>query len=393
MSQTTTESAETVLREVEAMVPNVRARGAEGEEIRELPQATIAELEAAGVWGALRPASAGGLGLGLDSYFDIIRTLSRGDASTGWIAGFFMGHNFLMSKLPAEAQKDIFDGRPWALMSGTITQPIQAETVEGGYRISCRSRFASGVMHADWHMIAALSETGPLACFVPVSDLTIHDTWNVPGMKATGSQDVEATNLFVPVHRTIGVEDLMAVDNPGSRLHQDYATLRYPLNRVLMLIHPGVAIGVADAALELFSEAVGERFRLQSMTQVKEEAATHELYGLALHKRKCAELLTRDAIAMMDAGYSGDAPGLTLEQRAEVNLALAGAVDQACSAVDLLIRGAGASIHRTGHPLDRICRDTQVMRNHTIIDWRFISTLAGRIALGQGLGTVQEEAV
>lgn len=386
MSESTKEN---ILQQLEELVPQFRERGRETEELRRLPEDTLADLEATGVFRAMRPAAAGGLEVGLQEFTDIIRVLSRGDASVGWLGGLYMAHAWMLSKMGKQAQEDVFGDKPSTLAAAVVSQPGTAEVVEGGYRVTGRWRFASGIMHADWAIFMVFSEDGPLGCLVPSDDITPHDTWHVPGMKATGSNDAEVKDVFVPAHRTMSFQQLTEADCPGAELY-DYPLLRYAVPRVLPVIHAAVALGVADAALELFPKAIEGRVRLQNQARVIEEPTTHELYGQAAHERRCSELLLRDAVEILDAAYGDEGAELTLERRADLNLAIAGSTHRAFAAVDVLVQGAGASIHRTGHPLERICRDTQVMRNHTLVDWRYHATSCGRVLLGQGLGSLMD---
>ncbi|WP_078890079.1 hypothetical protein [Streptomyces maremycinicus] len=375
-----------LLARAEELVPVLRERGPEGERLGQLPPATLADFEAAEFFGAMRPAEVGGLEIGLKSFAAITRTLARGDASAGWIGGFLMTHSWLLSKLSLEAQQDIFAGQPWVLAAAAAAPPGRAERVAGGYRISGRWRFASGIMHSEWVVLMAMGEDGPLSCVVPVGSVTIHKTWNVPGMEATGSNDVEADGLFVPEHLAVGFAEAAAADCPGAKAF-GYPLLRYPMHRVLPLIHPLVALGTADAALELFREGVGSRIRPQTGGRVIDEPMTHQLYGEAFHRVRTADLVLNDALDRIVFSYGpGNPEEPSLESRAEINLAVTAAGVMAFEAVDLLVRASGASIHRTGHPLDRICRDTQVMRNHGMLDWRYVSSVGGRALLGLSLG-------
>lgn len=372
------------------LVPVLRERSAQTEALRELPASTLADYEAADFFAAMRPVEVGGQEISLGAFVDITRTLARGDASAGWIGGFFMSHSWLLTKLTKEAQDDVFEGRPWVLAAATAAPPGRADRVAGGYRLSGRWRFASGVLHSTWIVLMAVSDEGMLTCVVPVSDVKIHDTWHVPGMRATGSNDVEVVDVFVPEHLVVGFDAVTLPDNPGADIYS-YPLLRYPMHRVLPLIHPAVALGVADAMLDLFRDGLDGRVRIQTRGLIADEATTHENYGEAFLAVRCADLLLRNAVDIVDAAFGSDGdPGLTLDQRAELNLSVAGAGVEAFRAVDLLVQGSGASVHRTGHPIDRICRDSQVMRNHGVLDRRYTSAVAGRVLLGKGLGAHAE---
>ncbi|WP_067682862.1 acyl-CoA dehydrogenase family protein [Nocardia miyunensis] len=375
---------EKLRQRVDELVPVLRERGAETEELRRLPDTTISDFEAADLFGAMRPTEVGGLAIGLGAFIDITRKLARGDASAGWIGGFLMSHSWLLSKFRLDAQEEVFAGRTWVLAAAVSAPPGRAEKVAGGYRLSGRWRFASGILHSEWVVLLAIADDGPVSCIVPVSSTTIHDTWHVPGMKATGSNDVEVVDVFVPEHRVAGFEVAAAADCPGANAY-DYPLLRYPMHRVLPMIHPAVALGVADATLDLFRAGIENRTRLQTGGNLSDDPLIHQTYGEAYSRVRSAELMMGNAIDIIDAGY-GAGEVLDLERRADLNLSVTAAGVQAFEAVDLMVRAMGASIHRTGHPLDRICRDTQVMRNHGVLDWRYVSSVAGRALLGKGLG-------
>ena len=390
ITDSTVSSEDALRRRALELVPVLRERAAESEALRQLPASTLADYEAAEFLAAMRPTEVGGLEISLGAWVDITRTLARGDASAGWVGSFLMSHAWLLTKLSKEAQEDVFRGQPWALAAAAAAPPGRADRVAGGYRISGRWRFASGIMHSTWVILMVASDKGMLTCVVPMSDVTIHDTWQVPGMKATGSNDVEAIDVFVPEYLAVGFDQVTLPDNPGANAYS-YPLLRYPMHRVLPLIHPAVAIGVAEAMLDLFRERLGTRVRIQTRGAIADEATTHETYGEAFFAVRCADLMLRNAVEIVDAAFGTDAaPGLTLDQRAELNLSVAGAGVQAFRAVDLLVQASGASALRTGSPIDRICRDTQVMRNHGVLDWRYTAAISGRVLLGKGLGAHAE---
>lgn len=385
MTQTAAITATDLLARAEELVPVLRERGAEAETLGQLPSATIADFESAGFLAAMRPKEVGGLEIDIRTYAGITRKLARGDASSGWIGGFLMCHAWMLSKLGAEAQAEIFAGRSSVGAAAASAPPGKAERVPGGYRITGRWRFASGIMHSEWVVLLAVGETGPLSCVVPVNEIAIHKTWNVPGMKATGSNDVEAVDLFVPDHRALGFAEAAAADAPGVGLY-DYPLLAYPMHRVLPLVHPVVALGTADAALELFRAHIGDRVRPQTGGLLVDEATLQQAYAEAYQRVRVAELVLENALDLIEMHYAPGAPEPSLETRAQLNLDTTYAGVTAFEAVDILVRASGASIHRTGHPLDRVCRDTQVMRNHGMLDWPYVSSVAGRALLGRGLG-------
>ncbi|MBW4096292.1 MAG: hypothetical protein HIU81_13475 [Acidobacteria bacterium] len=170
-----------------------------------------------------------------------------------------------------------------------------------------------------------------------------------------------------------------------------YSLLKYPVNRLLPVIHAAVALGAADAALELFRENIVKRVRMQTRGRVADEPLIQSSFGKAWDLVHVAGLQLQDAIDLTDAIY-GPAPTRegNLEDRAVMNMGVSGAGTKAFAAIDLVVQASGASIFRTGDPLERIARDALVMRNHASADFASMSHVAGGVLLGQGLGDYAE---
>ncbi|OIJ65013.1 hypothetical protein [Streptomyces mangrovisoli] len=374
-----------LLATAEKLVPMLREQAAEAERLGRLTDTAIDAYREAGFFSAMRPAEAGGSAIDFATFIDLVRVLSRGDASAGWVGAFLISHNWLLSRLNSEAQAEIFaDGAP-GLAAATAAPPGTAEPVEGGYRVTGRWRFASAILHANWAVVSAMGPQGPLAIVARTDEGAVVDTWRVPGMKATGSNDFELQDAFVPAHRAVDFLRYASRDNDGARLHPSYEALQYPMYRVLSLIHGAVAVGTAEAALELFPEAIGKRVR-PGGGPVLEEPETHAAYGEATQAAHIGRLLLDDAVTRTERLYARDCADPTAPELALLNLSVTGSGTEAFRAVDLLVQAAGASIHRDGTPLDLICRNTQVMRNHITLDLRHTQRLAGRVRLGLGLG-------
>lgn len=390
MTQTTTVATEAeLLAAAEGLIPLLREHAAEGERTGRLAEPVIDALRGAGFFTAMRPVEEGGSAISFRAFIDIVRTLSRGDASAGWVGAFLISHEWLLSRLNAEAQAEAFADGP-ALAAAVAAPPGRAEPVDGGYRVTGRWRFASGVLHAGWIVVSAAGATGPLAVLAKVTEGQIIDTWQVPGMKATGSNDFALDDVFIPAHRVVDFIRYSSRANDGAALYPSYALLQYPMYRVLSLIHGAVAVGTAEAALELFPGAMAKRIRPASETPYLQETEAHAAYGEAAQQALIARLLLDDAIDRTERLYAPGTDEPSMAERAKLNLDVAASGAEAFKAVDTIIQAAGASVLRDGTDYDRIARNTTVMRNHTTLDWRHAQVLAGRVLLGQGLGAHAE---
>ena len=244
-----------MLDRVQGLVPGLRERAAETEELRRIPDATMEELHAAEVFHMLSPKGVGGLGMGLETYVEVVRRLARGCASTAWSAGHLIEHVWMLARWPQEAQDEVFANGPAPLAAATGAPAGVARKVPGGYSISGRWTFASGVMHARWALLAAQHGDVRLQCLVPLADVELLDVWQTAGLRGTGSNDIRAGDLFVPEHRTLDWELLGAETNPGSLLHAD-PLIHTPMGALLNMVAPAAALGSAEYALDLFRELI-----------------------------------------------------------------------------------------------------------------------------------------
>ena len=373
-----------LLARIDGLLPRLRERAEETESLRRIPDATMGELKDAGVIQLLSPKSVGGFGMGLETYADSVRRLARGCASTAWTAGHLIEHVWMLARWPQDIQDEVFADGPAPLAAATGAPVGVAEKVPGGYAISGRWSFASGVMHSDWVLLAAQHGDTRLQCLVPVADVELLDVWHTAGLRGTGSNDLRADRLFVPGNRTLDWQRLVAADNPGSRIHPD-AIIHTPMATLLNLVAPAAALGAAEHAVELFGDGLLVR-KVRNTVEDRQadsplaQARYSQAYGLVV----TARLHWDEAIREVSAGGRRKPSGLTEEERARHRLSLALSGEASAEAVRLVMAGSGGSAHRLSHPLQRIQRDVNVLINHPTLAIDPILEQAGRGLLGLG---------
>lgn len=391
MSATTkqlTLSHEDAVARAKALRPVVAARSAEGEQLRRLPEATIADLDAAGFDALLVPPSLGGHGLGLVTLLEVTEHLAAGDASTGWVASFYALHNWLVTKFAAEARRDVLGERGWARVPAPLAPTGKAEVVEGGYLIEGRWSWATGVMHADWTLVHAVLATDDridfLFCLVPMDEVEVSDTWRTTGMRATGSNDVSVENVFVPEHRVVSFRGLVnggvADDLPG-----ETPLRHYPLGPVLSLTASASALGAASGAVDVFAERLRERVLANTLgdKQVEDPAAHIRLAECRTLVQTARALLLHEAEHFESAQARGP---IEPADRARYRTAAAQVVRLSREAIGWACEAAGASVYAETHPLARFQRDVETLKGHLVFDWDRTMTLAGRVELGLDIG-------
>jgi len=247
-----------------SLVPTLRARAAEAEQFRRLPDANVAELRAAGLFKVLQPRRCGGFEMSLHTHIDTVAEIARGCGSTAWCMGVIHAHSWLVGSFPQEAQAESYGANPDAIVCAVIAPRGKARAVAGGYRLDGFWPFASGCQHADWLLLGTeiADEGGTVVdaaeLLVPARDIVIRDDWNVVGLRGTGSCSIVANDLFVPKHRYLSLPGIIAGEAPGAAAH-DTSLYKGAAVPVLVLAITPAALGMAEAALAAFKERLPGR--------------------------------------------------------------------------------------------------------------------------------------
>src|SRR4029077_10706155 len=142
-----------LLARAEALIPVLRERAPHAEELRRLPDETIADLHSTGLFRMLQPARVGGSELPYRALFELTAVIGQGCGSTAWVLANLAAHHWLLAMWHPEAQDEIWGESPDSLISSTlIFARGRARRVEGGYRLSGRWPFSSGVDPSTWNM-------------------------------------------------------------------------------------------------------------------------------------------------------------------------------------------------------------------------------------------------
>ena len=190
---------------VESVRDTLEAGAEEGETAATLPQASVDALYNSGLLRLKMPHMLGGAEADLVTQLDVLEAVSEIDASAGWclmIGAASMGG--VGAFLPDDAIAEIFaDGKP-PKTAGVFAPFGKAAPVEGGYLLSGRWSFASGIRHSNWISAGArvtteeIGHPAQVRATMRTSDVKIHDNWQVMGLRGTGSCDFSVEDLFVP---------------------------------------------------------------------------------------------------------------------------------------------------------------------------------------------------
>src|SRR5947209_4341944 len=141
---------------------------------------------------------------------------------------------------------------------------VPARRAEGGYRLSGRWPFSSGIDATTWNMFGAIvsdEESGlsePRMFLLPARDYAVIDTWQVIGLAGTGSKDVEVKDAFVPAYRTLATERIKGGPNRGSEVNPG-TLYKLPAVSLFAFAIAGVSLGIARGAIQHFAQTTRNR--------------------------------------------------------------------------------------------------------------------------------------
>jgi 3-hydroxy-9,10-secoandrosta-1,3,5(10)-triene-9,17-dione monooxygenase len=368
------------------LAPMLAAHADEAERLRRPVDSVMVAIEETQAYRWFVPRRFGGFEFSLEGFMEVGMALGAGCLSTAWVTTFCMEHNWLLGLFDRPAQEDIFGRQPYIIAPGALAPKGRAEPVEGGYRVSGRWEWGTGVMHADWVMVGALGpganpEQPDLYMYlIPRDEVRVVDTWHVAGMVGTGSNDIEAEAVFVPAHRRANVSAMRAGDSPGARFH-DTSTYRMPMLPVLGLTAAAPAVGCARKAVTLFRERLTERLVYGTSGKQGERAVAQvRLANLDVAIQRTEQELLRLAREVAAWGQRGE-PCDEIA-RAELKLRIAHVVRQSRDVVRDVVEASGAHAHFLSNPLQRFLRDLHTLSCHTVFDVDLGAENYGRLLLG-----------
>jgi alkylation response protein AidB-like acyl-CoA dehydrogenase len=354
-----------LLDAVERVRDVVAVHADEAERIGTLPAATVAALYDSGLLTLKLPAVLAGAEADPTTQIDVIEALSAIDASAGWC--LMVGATTVALPavfLPDDAVATMYGGGRIPLAAGCYMPTGQAVRVAGGYRVTGRWAFASGIRHAAWvsgtaRVIEDGASVGRRRTFVVrTADVEIHDNWQVAGLRGTGSCDFSVADLFVPEAFTWDIEH--AVPRRGGPLY------RLGLPGFVANEHAAFALGVARRALALVAGLSPSKARGLKPSRLADRPTFQRFLGEAELRLRAARAL---AVEVNEAAWAtvsaGD--GLTGRQHAELRGAAVFATDVALGVVTAAFRYAGGSALYDTNLLQRCLRDLQAGAQHFMV--------------------------
>jgi indole-3-acetate monooxygenase len=348
----------------QALTPMIEVAGDRIEAERRIVPDVVAALHDAGLFRMLLPVSLGGGGADVVVFNQVIETIAAADASTAWCLAQQVASTQAANFVDPKIAREIFAGPNGAVAWGP---PAGAKAVaaDGGYVVNGRWRFASGSEHCPWlggHCAVFEADGKPRldAHGRPVMRTMLFrkeqakftDIWHVLGLRGTASNAYEVKDLFVPAAYSTWRDSV-----PDQRGDEPLA--RIPLLTLYGMGFSGVALGLARASLDAFKKlAVTKKPSPMhgSPLPLREHPVIQARVAEATGQLQSARAYLLDMLRVFwDAATAKRA--VSLEERAQLRIAITGSMEQASRVVDFAFRTAGADAIFQGSPFERRFRD------------------------------------
>ncbi|MEV6252537.1 3-hydroxy-9,10-secoandrosta-1,3,5(10)-triene-9,17-dione monooxygenase oxygenase subunit [Nocardia sp. NPDC051911] len=361
-----------VTERVEALLPTLRERAQEAEDLRRIPDESMKALQETGFFRLLQPKQWGGHAADPVVFYDTVRKIAGACGSTGWVAGIVGVHNWHLALFAQQAQEDVW-GEDTEVRISSSYAPMGAGTVvDGGYLVNGAWAWSSGCDHATWAVLGGpvIKDGKPVdfgSFLIPRDDYRIDDVWNVVGLRGTGSNTVVVKDVFVPSHRFLSFRAMSELKSPGLEQNTD-PVYKMPWGT----IHPttistpivGMAYGAYAAHVDHQGKRVraayaGEKAKEDPFAKVRIAEAASDID--AAWRQLSGNVA--DEYALLAAGKE-----IPFDLRVRARRDQVRATGRSIAAIDKLFESSGATALANGTPLQRFWRDAHAGRVHAAND-------------------------
>ncbi|VEG54947.1 Pigment production hydroxylase [Mycolicibacterium aurum] len=351
----------------------MREQAVEAEKIGKLTDDTVKTMKQIGNIRLLQPKEHGGLEVHPREFAETVMATAALDPAAGWINGVVGVHPYQLAYAEPRVGAEIWADDVDTWVASPYAPQGVATPVDGGYLFNGRWQFSSGTDHCDWIFLGAMlgdADGTPvmppqmLHMILPRKDYEIvEDSWDVVGLRGTGSKDVIVKNAFVPNYRTMDAMKVM--DGTAQREAGMTETLYLmPWSTMFPLGISSATIGIAEGALAAALDYQRQRVN-SSGVAIKDDPYVMYAIGEAAADINAAR---QEILANVDRIYDMVDVGkeVSFEDRAAGRRTQVRAVWRAVAAVDEIFARCGGNGTRMDKPLQRYWRDVHVGQAHAI---------------------------
>jgi alkylation response protein AidB-like acyl-CoA dehydrogenase len=371
-----------ILAAIRQLSPLIEAERPAFDRDRQLPESVVSAMHQARLFYLWLPRELGGPALNLRDTVRVLEALAQIDGAPAWCAGIATTYSRLGAFLPRHVATKIFvEDR--AIVGGTFAGG-RANQVQGGYRLTGRMPFSSGIRHCRWAVgggpifndgAPKLMENGvqeTRTMLYPSSQIEVLDTWEVGGLRGTGSHDYVVNDLFVPEEQTVLLHGQSTDCVGGFYRIPPYTT--YPVAVA------AVPLGIARHALNIFYDLATTKTPRSGDRPVRADESVQTAIGRAEGALRSARAFLFEMTQELDdASEAGD--NISIKQRMMLRLACAQVAAAAKETIQIVYDAAGGSSVYEAQGIQRCFRDLYAATQHLqiqTVNFRW----AGEVAMG-----------
>lgn len=361
------------LTKVEEMREEILAAGDQAQELRRLPDDIVERLIDEGFFRFTLPTELGGENASATDTIQILEAMAAIDASVAWNVMLGSEINAMAAGgMDPELAQEVYVDNPRVVMcggGGPGTTPPRAERDPQGVRVWGQSTFISGCHNATYCFIAAPLMQGEQPeldaqgnptfklWFMPRDQWEIMDTWDVAGLRGSGSHDVKAEGALV-------AEKFAGVDLFALPAHYENPVYRMPVPLRLSYNKVAIALGVAKGAIEAFADLAQNKIPMMSASTLNKRPMAQSRMGEAVANYRGVRAYVLNAMENIQQELEAGAPQPGAETTVDARLACTHGANVCMSVVDSLHNTAGTSGMRMFSPLERKLRDAHACATH-----------------------------
>lgn len=342
----------------------IREHAPEGEKQMKLHDTSASILRGSGIMRMLQPKTHGGQEAHPREFAEAVMGAASLDGATGWLGGIVGVHPFELAMADPKVQEEVWGSDPDTWMASPYAPMGVAVPTDGGYILNGRWSFSSGTDHCNWLFIGAMegdkdgNRVMPPKMFhvlVPWPDYEIdHDSWDVVGLRGTGSKDVIVKDAFIPTHRVLDAAKVMDGRLP-KEMGLNQTLYNMPYWNVFPLGITAATVGIAEGALHAHVQAQKDRVAITGQKIKEDPYVLYDISEAASEIEASRSILLDNTSRFFDKTEAGKEIGF--EERALARRDQIRAAHRAVNAVDDIMDLAGGGALHLRHPLQRFWRD------------------------------------
>ena len=342
-----------------SLVPEIKNRVSEITDSRQIPIDLIHKMADGGLFRLYVPKSVGGHEVSFVEFLKLVSLIAQADASVAWC----FNQNNVLATTSGFMHKSLAEkiwSDPRAILSNGPPISPNAIPVEGGYNLSGRWNFSSGSRHATWALAIApisgrIGSNGSDSkemrdMFIPNNEVDWVDTWDVNGLRGTGSFSFTVNDKFVPEENTYVLGGPPVAEGP-----------LYLFSRTLLFC-AGFATTALGAARSSIDSLIGDTSTRtpQDQNKLSLQPFTHRELGQAEAIWRSANSYLNEAVEELWDQAINDRK---LQEKSRVNLRLASthAIREAVRVTDIIYNLSGSTAIFESTPIQRKSQDVRAI--------------------------------